>query len=337
DFLPQNGMGVVLRGSAALYKKDGQFQIVVQTVQLKGQGDILLAFEQLKHKLEMEGLFDAARKRPLPFLPERLGVITSPTGAVIRDIINVANRRFPGVEIVLYPVKVQGEGAAEESVAALDYFGQNKNVDLIILGRGGGSMEELWAYNDEALVRAIAACPVPVISAVGHETDFTLADFAADLRSPTPSAAAELALPLKNDLLEGLEQKRRRLGSGLTMRLLEKRHHLAGFARMLATLQPQGWLQQSMQRLDALHELLMLRVEACARRKRATLGNLDVALRTLSPRAVLGRGYAIVRAGGAVKTRACQLEPGQEAQLIMQDGSAKVLVVEAKLAEKEGE
>lgn len=327
EFVPQNGMGVIARGSATLYKKDGQYQIVVSSMQAEGQGDILLRFEQLKRRLEEEGLFSSERKKPLPFLPRCIGVITSPTGAVIRDIINVATRRFPGVEIILYPVKVQGEGAARQSVAALDYFGHRDDVDLIILGRGGGSMEELWAYNDEALARAIAACPLPVISAVGHETDFTLADFAADMRAPTPSAAAELALPSKAALRETLELGARRLMSALSMRLLEKRHSLANTARRMAAMQPQSRLQQSMQRLDALYGLLHLRIGERLRSKRASLDSLRVALRTLSPRAVLGRGYAIVKAGGSVVTSAGLLKTGQEAELIMRDGGVRVEVL----------
>ena len=195
-FLPQNGMQVVAGGSIAVYERDGVYQLYVDNLIPEGTGDLALAFEQLKEKLAAEGLFDPARKQPLPAFPKKIGVVTSSAGAVLRDIYRVSKRRWPGIQLVLYPVQVQGEGAAEQIARGIDFFAEEYAVDVIIAGRGGGSMEDLWAFNEEPVVRAIAACPVPLISAVGHETDFTLADFAADVRAATPSQAAELAVPL---------------------------------------------------------------------------------------------------------------------------------------------
>lgn len=199
-FIPENGMKVIVGGRVSAYVRDGQYQIYVDTLEPDGVGALYIAYEQLKAKLGAEGLFDEAKKKPLPRYPMRIGVITSPTGAAIRDIINILGRRFPIAEVVLYPSLVQGESAAPQLIEGLRYFNEKKNVNVIIIGRGGGSLEDLWAFNSEALVREVAASELPVISAVGHEIDFTLCDFAADRRAPTPSAAAELAVPERYEL-----------------------------------------------------------------------------------------------------------------------------------------
>ncbi|HZW49322.1 MAG TPA: exodeoxyribonuclease VII large subunit, partial [Bacillota bacterium] len=194
-FRPDNAMKVLLRGSVSLYERDGQYQLYATQMEPLGMGSLALALEQMKQRLAAEGLFDANRKTALPFLPKRVGVVTSPTGAAFRDIVNVITRRCPGVEIILAPVLVQGPGAAEQIAEAIQLFNRNRLADVLIVGRGGGSLEELWAFNEEAVARAIADSQIPIVSAVGHETDFTIADFAADLRAPTPSAAAELVVP----------------------------------------------------------------------------------------------------------------------------------------------
>ncbi len=199
-FKPQDGIEVLARGRIDVYEARGEYQLLVEALEPRGAGALQLAFEQLKKKLAAEGLFDPARKRPLPKLPRRIGIVTSPTGAVIRDMLNVLGRRFPGLHIRLYPAQVQGEGSVEQVVRGIEYFGQSGWPEVLIVARGGGSLEDLWTFNEEAVARAIAACPVPVISAVGHETDFTIADFAADLRAPTPSAAAELVVPTRDSL-----------------------------------------------------------------------------------------------------------------------------------------
>src|SRR5690606_32865740 len=195
-----NGMEVIARGQVSVYERDGQYQLYVQVMEPRGVGALHVAFEQLKARLEAEGLFDPARKRPLPRLPRRVGIVTSPTGAALRDIIRVARRRFPNITLVVAPVLVQGDEAPPQVIRAIELLNQHGRVDVIIVGRGGGSLEDLWAFNDEGVARAIAASAVPVVSAVGHETDFTIADFVADVRAPTPSAAAELVVPSRAEL-----------------------------------------------------------------------------------------------------------------------------------------
>jgi len=208
---PQEGMAVLARGRIDVYEPRGEYQLIVEALEPQGQGALQLAFEQLKARLEAEGLFAAERKRPLPRFPRRIGIVTSPTGAVIQDMIHVLTRRFPGVHLRLYPALVQGPGSVEAIVEGIRHFSDNPWADLLIVGRGGGSLEDLWSFNDEAVARAIAACPVPVISAVGHETDFTTADFVADYRAPTPSAAAEIAVPDTRVLLEAVRTHTARL------------------------------------------------------------------------------------------------------------------------------
>src|SRR6201984_939396 len=203
-FKPQDGVAVLARGRIDLYDARGEVQLVVEAIEPQGYGALQLAFEQLKKKLEAEGLFDRARKRPLPALPERIGIVTSPTGAVIRDMLHILERRCPGRHIRLYPAQVQGEGAAEQVTAGIEYFSVSGWAEVVIVARGGGSLEDLWAFNEEGVARAIAGCAVPVISAVGHETDFTIADFVADLRAPTPSAAAEMVSATRQSVLDRL-------------------------------------------------------------------------------------------------------------------------------------
>ncbi|MHB8835605.1 MAG: exodeoxyribonuclease VII large subunit, partial [Candidatus Methylomirabilia bacterium] len=212
-FEPRDGLAVLAAGRVSLYGQRGQYQLIVDELEPRGKGALQLAFEQLKEKLQKEGLFDAQRKRPLPTLPRTVGVVTSPTGAVIRDIITVLGRRFANVRVLLNPVRVQGEGAGAEIAAAITELALRGDVDVLIVGRGGGSMEDLWAFNEESVARAIAASTVPVISAVGHETDFTIADFVADLRAPTPSAAAELVVQSKEALEAGVATLGRQLRS----------------------------------------------------------------------------------------------------------------------------
>jgi len=225
-FKPQDGISVIARGHLSVYEARGEYQLYVEYLEPAGLGALQLAFEQLKQKLAAEGLFETARKKPLPVLPRTIGVVTSPTGAVIRDILRVLRRRFRNMNVQLYPVKVQGEGAAEEIVEGVTYFNRARNVEVIIVGRGGGSLEDLWAFNEEVVARAIAASVIPVISAVGHETDFTIADFVADLRAPTPSAAAELVVHRKQDFITELENRARHMSQIIRLQLSEARHRL---------------------------------------------------------------------------------------------------------------
>jgi exodeoxyribonuclease VII large subunit len=225
-FKPQDGISLIVRGHLSVYEARGEYQLYVEYLEPAGLGALQLAFEQLKQKLAAEGLFDLARKKPLPLLPLAIGVITSPTGAVIRDIIRILRRRFRNMNVLVYAVKVQGEGAAEEIVEGVKYFNREQNVDVVIVARGGGSLEDLWAFNEEAVARAIAGSGIPVISAVGHETDFTIADFVADLRAPTPSAAAELVVHPKQDFVTELEDRARRMAQIIRLQLSEARQRL---------------------------------------------------------------------------------------------------------------
>ena len=224
----EDGQHVICWGRVGIYEKRGEYQLILDYAEPKGIGSLQLAFEQLKGRLAEEGLFDEGRKRPLPVLPRRIGIVTSPTGAVIRDMLHILRRRFENIEVVLYPVKVQGEGAAQEIAQGVAYLGEHGEVDIIIVGRGGGSLEDLWAFNEEAVARAIFASPVPVISAVGHETDFTIADFVADVRAPTPSTAAELAVRQKRDLVRMIDVLAERIGRGMDRLLVRSREQVIG-------------------------------------------------------------------------------------------------------------
>jgi exodeoxyribonuclease VII large subunit len=253
-FRPEDGLKVTVRGSIGVYEPRGEYQIYVEHIEPVGLGALQLAFEQLKKRLDAEGLFDPARKKPLPALPRRVGIITSPRGAAVRDIIRILRRRFPNLDLLVYPVRVQGEGAAGEIVAAIRYFGVQRAADVILLARGGGSIEDLWAFNEESVARAIAASAIPIVSGVGHETDFTIADFVADVRASTPSAAAELVVRSRQEFDRHLRELRGNLADKMRLLLHQQRHRLqelvthAGFRRL------EELLRQNRQRAD---ELLM--------------------------------------------------------------------------------
>src|SRR5271157_3268934 len=225
-FQPEDGIQVTVRGSLSVYEARGEYQIYVETLEPIGRGALQLAFEQLKKKLEADGLFEGARKKPLPLLPNRIGLITSPTGAAVRDVVRILTRRFPNAHLTLYPVRVQGEGAAAEIVEALRYFQRKLTADVILLARGGGSIEDLWAFNEEVVARAIAACTIPIVSGVGHETDFTIADFVADVRASTPSAAAEIVVQSRQEFQRHLGELEHKISQRMRYILLEWRHHL---------------------------------------------------------------------------------------------------------------
>ena len=251
-FRPENGMQVIARGRVTVYEQRGELQLMAEYLEPKGAGALQVAFEQLKAKLQAEGLFDASRKRPLPALPKAIGIVTSPRGAAIQDILNILRRRHESVNVLIFPAQVQGEGAAAEVATGVNYFSRAKNVEVIIVARGGGSVEDLAAFNDEALARTIAGSKVPVISAVGHETDFTIADFVADLRAPTPSAAAELVVQSKHHLEEELASLRRRLEHGARYRLLVARQGLTELAQHGAMARMRELIGRRQQRIDDL-------------------------------------------------------------------------------------
>ena len=261
-FKPQDGISVIARGSLAVYAERGDYQLLVEHLEPAGLGALQLAFEQLKQKLAGEGLFDTARKRPLPVLPHTIGVITSPTGAVIRDMLRVLHRRFRNMNILIYPVRVQGEGAAQEIAEGISHFNHQPLVDVLILARGGGSLEDLWAFNEEVVARAIAASGIPVVSAVGHETDFTISDFVADLRAPTPSAAAELVVQRKQDFESAIEHDGRRLQQVLRLKLSEGRQRLTELSLHRVFQGLAARIAEKTQRVDDLSARLHSRITA---------------------------------------------------------------------------
>ena len=278
-FRPEDGIQVTVRGSLSVYEARGEYQIYVEALEPVGRGALQLAFEQLKKRLEEEGLFAAGRKKPLPLLPNRIGVITSPKGAAVRDVVRILTRRFPNVHLTVYPVRVQGEGAAKEIVEALRYFHKKRAADVILLVRGGGSMEDLWAFNEEPVARAIAASSIPIISGIGHETDFTIADFVADVRASTPSAAAELVVQTRREFDKHVADLRETLESLLRYRLLEHSRRVHELTGRRGFRRPLDLLRQRRQRADELTSRLALGLRARLEfsRKRFTKAHLRVA------------------------------------------------------------
>lgn len=326
-FVPQNGMQVVAGGTISVYERDGVYQLYVDSLVPEGTGDLALAFEQLKEKLAAEGLFDQSRKQPLPAFPKKIGVVTSPAGAVLRDIYRVSKRRWPSVQLVLYPVQVQGEGAAEQIARGIDFFAEEYAVDVIIAGRGGGSMEDLWAFNEEPVVRAIAACPVPLISAVGHETDFTLADFAADVRAATPSQAAELAVPDRSEVKRQVENLTGQLTRQMRREIDIRRQRLDNVLQSRVMREPQIMLSERRQRLDFLLAGLQNSAKQELQKKQHSLKLLLNRLAAINPAAVLGRGYGIVTKQDKLVSSIDAVEIDDELQLTLTDGRIKARVL----------
>lgn len=320
-FRPEDGLTVVAGGSLGLYEVSGEYQLYVTELYPAGQGALWLAYEQLKRKLENEGLFAPERKRRLPSFPRTVGVVTSPTGAAIRDIISVIQRRCPTVRILLCPAIVQGAAGPPSVVQAIARVNAQPEVDVLIVGRGGGSIEELWTFNDESVARAIAGSRVPVISAVGHETDFTIADFVADHRAPTPSAAAEMAVPDQAELLRQVEMLGTRMQHVLKRRITLHRERLRMLTHSPGLRRPESKIQQRQQQVDEL----LHRASLAARHKMRTKGQmlrfLTGKLDSLSPLATLGRGYAICqRPNGQVVRRAADVSVGQVVDVRLAEG-----------------
>ena len=336
-FVPENGMRVILGGRVGVFPRDGQYQIYVETMEPDGVGALYIAYEQLKAKLTAEGLFDPAKKKPLPKIPTRIGIITSPTGAAIRDIINILGRRFPFAEAVLYPALVQGEGAAPDLVRGIDYFNSARNVDVIIIGRGGGSIEDLWAFNDETLARRVAASAIPVISAVGHETDFTLCDFAADRRAPTPSAAAELAAPETSELVRKLANVTARLELLLNAKTGLYRERLSRLASARVLKNPMNLIDDKRMALSMEERALFDRMGTLLVSKRAAFARDTAKLDALNPLAVVSRGYsAVFGTDGKLIKSTSQTQVGEQISFMLTDGQVHATVREiiSKKAEK---
>jgi exodeoxyribonuclease VII large subunit len=321
QFKPVEGMAVSARGRISIYEKSGQYQLYVDAMEQTGLGALYQAFEKLKQKLEREGLFDPKRKRPLPPLPGKIGLITSPTGAVVQDMIKILRRRRPNLDILIFPAQVQGEEAPLSLVKALNDASRFTALDLVIIGRGGGSLEELWAFNDERLARAIADFPRPVISAVGHETDFTIADFVADLRAPTPSAAAELAVPEQIVIKRNLESLKKRLQQSINRQIQGSRHDLGKILRSRVFLDPKFSYNLRRQELDLLSEKMIRILRHTLKLERERYYKVLGKLNTLSPLATLQRGYAIAqKKDGIFIKRADQVEIGEEIKLTLAAG-----------------
>jgi len=327
-FLPKDGMQVRLNGSADLYARDGSFQLYAVCLTREGEGELYARFLAYKEELRQQGAFETARKKPIPTFPACVGAVTSPTGAVWQDIRNVIGRRFPGLPLLLYPTAVQGEGAAGEIAAAIAKANREKRAEVLIVGRGGGSLEELWAFNEPAVVNAILASAIPIISAVGHETDTTIADFVADLRAPTPSAAAELAAPERDMLAENLHTLAARLARALGLGLAEKRHALELTFGAGALARPLQRLREGHQRLDENRLRLRHGMEIALGAAAANLNAQVLRLRGGNIEEILSRGFAFVSdaAGGPI-TAARQVTPNQKLVLHFADGTVDVGVV----------
>ena len=322
-FMPEDGMKVIARGRVSVYEASGQYQLYVDDMQPDGVGALNLAYEQLKEKLQKEGLFSEHHKKPLPPYPEKVGVITSPTGAAVRDIINVLGRRFPYAEIVFCPVLVQGDGAHLQLTDAVNMFNSERAADVIIIGRGGGSIEDLWEFNDEGLARAVYNSEIPVISAVGHETDFTICDFVADMRAPTPSAAAELAVPDANELQYALSALKNRMFLNVSSGIADRRSRLEYLTSKGALKSPDEMLSNRSQRLDTAFSKMLSSYENRIGGKKVEFISAATALSKLDPMSVLMRGFAFVSDKSGKNVYSSQaLAKGDKINVRFHDGSA---------------
>lgn len=326
SFEPEDGMKVVARGRVTVYEPRGSYQIDVVSLRPFGVGELQLAFERLKHKLAAEGLFDSAHKKPLPEYPERIGVVTSPTGAVLHDMLNIIRRRFPSVEVIVVPVRVQGPGAAEQIVAGIEALNALGGVDVVVLARGGGSLEDLWAFNEETLARAIYESSIPVVSAVGHEIDFTIADFVADMRAPTPSAAAELLVPDRSALLDILEKNWYRMRDDVRKMIVDRRDGVLNLLRSYSFNKPIDLLRRSSQRLDELDRAITTSIGHALAMRRARCESLAVRISALDPGQTLKRGYAIVSKDGSIVSSSKTLRRQDSIDIRFHDGHVKSTV-----------
>ena len=334
SFEPSEGLAVEAHGSMGVYEVSGQTQLYVDTMRPAGEGALFQKYLRLKAKLEAEGLFDPELKRPLPSIPRTIGIVTSPTGAALQDMLNTLRRRFPIAEVFLSPTSVQGAEAPSGIVAALERLNQEVHPDVILIGRGGGSIEDLWAFNDEAVVRAVRASTAPIISGVGHETDFTLTDFAADHRAPTPTAAAEIAAPEKGELLAAIVELASRQTAFLRENLSSLRLELEHLQSALGHLSPQQKINTYRQQLDELSLRLQRAAQSKLDRQRLQLENLQRSLRSLNPDAVLARGYAVVTRAedGRIVKRSGQVQVDETIHIKISQGS-----LDARVSRKDQE
>ena len=327
-FMPENGMKILALGTVSLFPRDGSYQLYISTMQPDGAGALSIAFEQLKKKLEAEGLFSSLHKKKLPLFPRRVGVITSSTGAAIQDIFNVLGRRYPVAEVVVRSAKVQGEGAAQDISAAIREFNEQNGADVLIVGRGGGSVEDLWAFNEEIVARAVFDSKIPVISAVGHETDYTICDFVADLRAPTPSAAAEIAVPDIFELKSDLQSYQAHMFNLTKNVIVNEKARLEAIQKSSALKDPALKIQDNKRELIYISEKLFDITQNTLQGERLKLSSLTGKLDALSPLGVIARGYAIVDKNDSVVSSVKNLKEGDSVAVRLADGSFNATVTE---------
>lgn len=336
-FMPEDGMRVIARGRVSVFEAAGQYQLYVDDMQPDGAGALSVAFEQLKNRLAKEGLFDAVRKKPIPKYPQRVGVITSPTGAAVQDILNILGRRFPLAEVVFAPVTVQGTGAAYELADAVKRFNHSENsADVLIIGRGGGSAEDLWAFNDENLARTIAESKIPVISAVGHETDFTICDFVSDLRAPTPSAAAELAVPDKLEQYGNLDKLYAAMYTSVLSKLSAEKLRQKRIATSAVFQNPISYIDNKRMIVDALTSRALFGFEKRMSAEKLRFTEAVSKLEAYSPLKALSRGYAMVtQADGGVIREADSVRVGDTVRIVLSDGEMDASVLKIRKGQEQ--
>ncbi|MBQ5823540.1 MAG: exodeoxyribonuclease VII large subunit [Clostridia bacterium] len=330
-FMPENGMRVIIRGRISVFERDGQYQLYADDMQPDGVGALNIAFEQLKAKLEAQGLFDSSHKKQIPSVPERVGVVTSPTGAAVRDIINVLTRRFPLAKIVICPVQVQGAEAAGQIADAIDLINKHSSADVIIVGRGGGSIEDLWAFNEEKVALAVSRSEIPVISAVGHETDYTICDFVADLRAPTPSAAAELAVPDRREQLAYVKGLSEYVRSNISHNISEQKSYVSSIASSRVLKNPLTTVENGRQILDMSLNRLLASQRSIVNEKSLAFASVCAKIDALSPLKVLSRGYAAVYCGDKVVSDAASINMNKNIIVRFADGNVECTPVNREI------
>ena len=328
DMATKDGTKIIASGSVRVYERDGAYQLYINSVEVEGMGNLYYQYLQMKERLEKEGLFSPMHKKKIPRFPKVIGVITSPTGSVIRDIINVVSRRYPRVEIKLFPVLVQGERSEESLIRALDFFNRRDDIDTIIIGRGGGSLEELWSFNSEALARKIFDSKIPIISAVGHETDYTICDFVADLRAPTPSSAAELATPDLKDLLASQDILVKRMSRAVSNKIEIERQKVSRSIEKTHTIVQKDMIDMSYVRLDRIQERMAASIDRRMVDYKNKLSLIGVSMGNLNPFSVMDRGYSVVESSGGLVQKTTDVELGEDIDILLSDGSLRCQVKE---------
>ena len=326
SFMPKDGMKVMVLGSVAVFERDGIYQIYAKAMKEDGLGSLYTAYEELKKKLEQEGLFAESHKKKIPFMPKTIGVLTSNTGAVIRDIINVSTRRNPGVHIRLYPVPVQGPGAAEKIAEGIKFMNENKLADVLIIGRGGGSLEDLWPFNEEIVARAIYDSELPIISAVGHETDFTICDFVSDMRAPTPSAAAEIATPDLSEIYYKLDNIKNRMNRSLNNQVILDNEKLNNTFDKINNHMKNYIIRDKVIQLDQIYDKINFRLEQNLETSKEKLSKKAALLHNLSPLATISRGYSIVEKKGHVINSIEEVNVNDEINITLKDGDLDCII-----------